>query len=115
MRKALFPRHRDLRLAGLLAPLDAPHHVKKGEWSRFREGVVLTKNAGSVKGAKSRGALVNCGLVREVRISQPVMQGVRVTVRLDETKASTRAGFLRTLTEIIGPRPANDAAGRPRP
>ncbi|KAA0152104.1 hypothetical protein FNF29_04218 [Cafeteria roenbergensis] len=91
MRKALFPRHRDLRLAGLLAPLDAPHHVKKGEWSRFREGVVLTKNAGSVKGAKSRGALVNCGLVREVRISQPVMQGVRVTVRLDETKEECEA------------------------
>jgi len=33
-------------------------------------------------------------------------------IRLDDAKASTRAGFLRTLTEIIGPRPANDANGR---
>ncbi|KOO21414.1 hypothetical protein Ctob_000378 [Chrysochromulina tobinii] len=33
-------------------------------------------------------------------------------IRLDEKKASTRAGFLRTLAELIGPRPANDADGR---
>ena len=33
-------------------------------------------------------------------------------VRMDETKGSTRAGFLRTLAEIVGVRPPNDSTGR---
>jgi predicted SPOUT superfamily RNA methylase MTH1 len=27
---------------GLLPPLDAPHHVRKHEWSEFREGADLS-------------------------------------------------------------------------
>jgi predicted SPOUT superfamily RNA methylase MTH1 len=30
LRKALFPIHPDLKLAGLLNPLDAPHHLRAG-------------------------------------------------------------------------------------
>jgi predicted SPOUT superfamily RNA methylase MTH1 len=86
MRKALFPRHKDLRLAGLLSALDAPHHVRKTEWTPYREGVIVKKPLGA-----QGGSLVNCGLVREVRISQSVMTGVRVTVRLDETEAEWSA------------------------
>lgn len=33
--------HQDLRLAGMLPPLDAPHHMRTAEWCRFREGLVL--------------------------------------------------------------------------
>ncbi len=41
--------HRDLRLAGQLPPLDAPHHMRADEWRPFREGVVVASapDAGS--------------------------------------------------------------------
>jgi predicted SPOUT superfamily RNA methylase MTH1 len=29
-------------MQGLLPPLDAPHHVRKHEWSEFREGANLS-------------------------------------------------------------------------
>jgi hypothetical protein len=32
--------HQDLRYAGMLPPLDAPHHLRASEWGPFREGVV---------------------------------------------------------------------------
>ena len=48
--RALVPMHRDLRLAGQLPPLDAPHHMRADEWRPFREGVVVA----SAPGAGSR-------------------------------------------------------------
>ncbi len=39
--RALVPFHKDLRLAGLLPPVDAPHHMRVMEWKPWREGVVL--------------------------------------------------------------------------
>ena len=32
--------HPDLRFAGMLPPLDAPHHMRSTEWCEYREGVV---------------------------------------------------------------------------
>ena len=32
--------HPSLRFAGMLPPLDAPHHLRASEWSVYREGVV---------------------------------------------------------------------------
>jgi predicted SPOUT superfamily RNA methylase MTH1 len=32
--------HQDLRYAGMLPPLDAPHHLRASEWGPYREGVV---------------------------------------------------------------------------
>ena len=47
--------HADLRLAGTLPPLDAPHHMRATEWSMYREGVVLKSIVGE-------GSLLNVGL-----------------------------------------------------
>lgn len=41
LRKSLFPMHRDLRMAGILAPLDCPHHLRYEEDSPYREGVCV--------------------------------------------------------------------------
>lgn len=41
LRKSLFPMHRDLRMAGILAPLDCPHHLRYEEESPYREGVCV--------------------------------------------------------------------------
>ena len=47
--------HTDLRLAGTLPPLDAPHHMRATEWAFFREGVVT-------KSILNEGSLLNVGL-----------------------------------------------------
>jgi hypothetical protein len=56
LRRHFFPMHPDLQFAGLLAPVDAPHHVREGDRSPYREGVVLEKKS------KDGASLVNCGI-----------------------------------------------------
>ena len=53
--RALVPMHTDLRLAGQLPPLDAPHHMRASEWAPFREGVVT-------RSAHGAGSVLNIGL-----------------------------------------------------
>lgn len=55
LRRNFFPMHPDLQFSGLLAPIDAPHHVRVEERSKYREGVVLEKKGDT-------GSLVNCGI-----------------------------------------------------
>jgi predicted SPOUT superfamily RNA methylase MTH1 len=57
LRKHFFPIHSDLQFTGLLAPIDAPHHVRAEDRCRFREGVVL-QNVDKAGG----GSLINCGI-----------------------------------------------------
>lgn len=58
LRRHFFPMHQDLHFAGLLAPVDAPHHVRAEDRSKYREGVVLEKKSPRPDG----GSLVNCGI-----------------------------------------------------
>ena len=77
--------HPSLRLAGLLPPLDCPHHVRRDDESPFREGVVV-QAAGASKGkhAGSGGALVDVGLWDPIEATngENVPEGTRVTVRM---------------------------------
>lgn len=68
LRRHFFPMHPDLQFAGLLAPIDAPHHVRADDRSPFREGVVLDKTHAQ------KGSLVNCGVYK--RPVQYVCMGV---------------------------------------
>lgn len=77
LRKFLFPKHQDLQYAGLLNPLDCPHHMRADEESLYREGLVLNK---PIKAG--RGSLVNIGLKKEVEVDKIVPHGMRVTVKL---------------------------------
>lgn len=43
LRKTLIPMHELYRYCGMLAPLDAPHHLRATEWFEYREGVVVDK------------------------------------------------------------------------
>ncbi|CAN0292382.1 unnamed protein product, partial [Scytosiphon promiscuus] len=79
LRKQLFPMHPSLRLAGLLNPLDAPHHMRADDLCPFREGVVLDR---TIK--KGAGSFVDIGKRKEARIDRPLDPGVRVTVKLDK-------------------------------
>ncbi|XP_077301586.1 28S rRNA (uridine-N(3))-methyltransferase [Arctopsyche grandis] len=77
LRKFFFPIHPDLKYAGILNPLDAPHHLRLQNEFHFREGVVLNKN---VKPGK--GSHVNVGLLKDVSIDKLLAPGLRVTVRM---------------------------------
>ncbi|KAG5184899.1 putative RNA methyltransferase, partial [Tribonema minus] len=82
LRRQLIPMHPDLKFAGLLAPLDAPHHVRAGEWSAYREGVVVERPASAPSRAGDSGSFVYIGTKREARIDRKLAAGMRVTVAL---------------------------------
>ncbi|KAG7238590.1 hypothetical protein INR49_030664 [Caranx melampygus] len=79
LRKWFFPKHQDLQYAGLLNPLDSPHHMRIDEESEYREGIVLDR---PIK--QGKGSLVNCGMRKDVRIDKQLQSGLRVTVRLNK-------------------------------
>eukprot|EP01006_Ploeotia_vitrea_P007639 TRINITY_DN17687_c0_g1_i2.p2 TRINITY_DN17687_c0_g1~~TRINITY_DN17687_c0_g1_i2.p2 ORF type:complete len:274 (+),score=137.08 TRINITY_DN17687_c0_g1_i2:610-1431(+) len=96
LRRMLFPVHPDLKYAGLLNPLDAPHHVRATTPCLYREGVVThapptfgaLENADEEafvgkKGRKKRGCMVNVGLRKSVYVERTLPAGVRVTVKMD--------------------------------
>lgn len=60
LRKALFPKSPALRFAGLMNPIDAPHHLRYTEWFPYREGVVIKRPS-----KDSRGSWVNIGINRD--------------------------------------------------
>ncbi|KAH0554515.1 putative methyltransferase C9orf114 [Cotesia glomerata] len=79
LRKYFFPLHKDLQFAGLLNPLDAPHHLRQNDYCQFREGVVVDKPL-----KPGRGSQVNCGLLRDVEIDKTISPNLRVTVKIPE-------------------------------
>ncbi|XP_053329301.1 uncharacterized protein LOC128503280 [Spea bombifrons] len=85
LRKSFFPKHPDLQFAGLLNPLDSPHHLRIDEESEYREGVVLDRPT-----KPEKGSFVNCGLRKEVQIDKQLQAGIRVTVHLHPEKEDKR-------------------------
>ncbi|KAJ7377416.1 hypothetical protein OS493_029316 [Desmophyllum pertusum] len=83
LRKNFFPKHSDLQYAGLLNPLDTPHHMKVDDDMPYREGVVVDR---PVK--KGCGSFVNVGMRKEVRIDRSIKPGVRVTVKMVDTSGA---------------------------
>lgn len=77
LRKVFFPKHHDLQFAGLLNPLDSPHHMRIDDEAEFREGVVVDRPSKA-----STGSFVNCGMRKEVKIDKQLQPGLRVTVRM---------------------------------
>ncbi|CAF1201069.1 unnamed protein product [Adineta ricciae] len=77
LRKQFFPRQKLLEYAGLLNPLDAPHHLRTNEYWLYREGVTLP-----LRPADGKGSWVDVGLYEtKVQIDKRLQQGLRVTVR----------------------------------
>lgn len=78
LRKAFFPQHPDLKFAGLLNPLDSPHHMRVEDRLPYREGVVL-----KVPVKDGKGSYVDAGLLKHVQIDKALAEQVRVTVKVD--------------------------------
>ena len=71
--------HNDLKMSGLLNPLDSQHHLRQQSDFMFREGVITSK---PVK--KAKGSFVNVGLLNDVFVDTKLDPGVRVTVRMPQ-------------------------------
>ncbi|XP_072939377.1 putative methyltransferase C9orf114 [Epargyreus clarus] len=77
LRKHFFPIHKDLEFAGLLNPLDAPHHLRQSNEFQFREGITMNK-----KVKPGRGSQVNVGLLQDISTDKLLNPGIRVTVKM---------------------------------
>uniref|UniRef100_A0A8C2V3N8 28S rRNA (uridine-N(3))-methyltransferase n=1 Tax=Chinchilla lanigera TaxID=34839 RepID=A0A8C2V3N8_CHILA len=99
LRKAFFPKHQDLQFAGLLNPLDSPHHVRQDEESEFREGVVVDRPT-----RPGHGSFVNCGMKKEVKIDKNLEPGLRVTVRLNQQQLPECKTYRGTVVSSQEPR-----------
>eukprot|EP00510_Aplanochytrium_minuta_P000492 CAMPEP_0184011978 /NCGR_PEP_ID=MMETSP0954-20121128/4128_1 /TAXON_ID=627963 /ORGANISM="Aplanochytrium sp, Strain PBS07" /LENGTH=349 /DNA_ID=CAMNT_0026291857 /DNA_START=94 /DNA_END=1143 /DNA_ORIENTATION=- len=104
LRKDLFPRHRDLQFAGLLNPVDAPHHLRRDEECLWREGVVK-----EVPG-KEVSNLVNLGFLADGKIDRKLPPGTRVTVKL-ENKGQVPKGSKRVRGKAVSPSEPRTSAG----
>ncbi|KAG7191151.1 hypothetical protein KM043_007176, partial [Ampulex compressa] len=91
LRKYFFPLHKDLQYAGVLNPLDTPHHLRQQDLSLYREGVVTNK---PIKPGK--GSQVNVGLLNDVHVDKVLTAGLRVTVRIppDQENSKKMKGFV---------------------
>ena len=94
LRKYFFPLHSDLQYAGIMNPLDAPHHLRQDENNDFREGVTLDK---PVKNDK--GTFVEVGLTKQVLVYKHLQPGLRVTVKLNPPKENSK----KLKGEIVSP------------
>lgn len=115
LRKSLFPLHPDLRLAGLLPPLDLPHHFRREHETPWREGCVLPREkadnylAGTKPQKKKKlpqrsTVWVDVGLTEPVEVELEanisVPDWTRVTVQM--ASSSTRYGiYFCTLHSIV--------------
>ena len=129
LRKHIFPVHPDLRHVGLLAPLDAPHHLRIDEACEYREAVVVTPGAsatgatrkdssGEGEGAGDKGAAaadsaessvsssVYTGLRKELKIGRALPVGTRVTLRMPGPESSNAR-----LGNVVPPREPREALG----
>ncbi|NXH12047.1 CI114 methyltransferase, partial [Bucco capensis] len=102
LRKSFFPRHEDLQFAGLLNPLDSPHHMRVDEELEYREGVVLDRPSRA-----GRGSFVNCGMRKEVQIDRQLQAGLRVTVRLEQPQKPEAKVWKGTVVSSHQPRTAS--------
>jgi predicted SPOUT superfamily RNA methylase MTH1 len=99
LRRNFFPMHPDLQFAGLLAPIDAPHHVREGDRSKYREGIVMKKYS------PSGNSFVNCGIRnRPVEIDRKLTPGIRCTVQLDPAAYGKAAQIKGTVVSPSAPR-----------
>ncbi|ESN94424.1 hypothetical protein HELRODRAFT_164264 [Helobdella robusta] len=95
LRKTFFPHQPELQFAGLLNPLDTPHHMRIHDDSLYREGVVLSK---PVK--PGHGSYVNVGLKDNLEVDKLIQNGVRVTVKVNKHNNSSDAAKKLTGTVV---------------
>ena len=89
LRKLLFPIHPNLEQAGTLPSLDMPHHMRRGEKSAYREGVIVDKQSVSHRHLSTNGDGDSPGTYIDTGLPTPhflpeihIPKGQRVTLRM---------------------------------
>ncbi|KAK3674415.1 hypothetical protein LTR78_005884 [Recurvomyces mirabilis] len=106
LRRALFPMHADLKLAGALPSLDMPHHLRSDEWCPYREAVAVRQTE-SKDGV--RGTLLDCGLSDRVSVPVQLDDHTRVTVKLGEQSVASSTKPM--VGEAVSPDAPREEAG----
>lgn len=101
LRKAMFKYHSFLQCAGLLNPLDTPHHMRATDDSYFREGIVLNKPV-----RENRGSFADVGLSKEIQLDKYITPGVRVTVKMDKN-----TGNKKRTGQVVSPNAPREQLG----
>lgn len=65
-------------------PVVAPHHLEKGQVSKWREGAVVCQKE------EELSAFVNVGLERDILIDRKLPPGTRVTVKMNNPGSNKR-------------------------
>ena len=87
LRKALIPMHEFYRYCGMLAPLDAPNHLRANEWFECREGVVVDH----LEGSTTDGTILDIGLETRALVEGPrIPHNTRVTLDVGKERRSVR-------------------------
>jgi len=106
LRKSLFPMHRDLRLAGLLPPLDCPHHLRREDNSPFREGVVTAPHAGAYAndsantGIKRKRSAVDDSESADCWVDVGLGEPIQVAVEQRKRSSKKKGGGIVRLPEV---------------
>mmetsp|Transcript_6727 Transcript_6727/g.9769 ORF Transcript_6727/g.9769 Transcript_6727/m.9769 type:complete len:444 (-) Transcript_6727:67-1398(-) len=105
LRKHFFPMDTDLQYVGVLSPLDAPHHVRVKERSKYREGVVLDKVG------PHGGSCVNVGIGEKTKTVEfmdkfVLTAGIRCTVQMFDSNntASKVYDSRHTQVKVVSPK-----------
>ena len=100
-----------LRLAGLLPPLDMPHHLRREDESPYREGVTVAMPEGA---EPSNRPWVNVGLNEpvEARSTVELPLNTRVTVKMAHGGKDGASALLQT--RLTAQHVSSDRACRPR-
>jgi methyltransferase len=95
LKKALIPMHPDLKFAGILPPLDAPHHLRSTEWGEFREGLVVDSHP-------THGSLLDVGLSTRAHIPYTAPINCRLTLRMgQEPTYKTHVWFSKNNEQVL--------------
>ena len=97
LRKRLFPISNELKFAGLIAPLECHHHLKREELLQYREGVVLKRPT-----KEKSGSWVDVGLWKDCKIDRKIQPDVRVTVAVENFQAKSPKCKLTSLYRKSG-------------
>ena len=115
LRKELFPLHPDFRLAGSLPSLDMPHHLRKHEWCRYREGITKREiPLGEVRKiwrTPPGHTYIETGLSTRIFISAVIAPETRVTVKFENEEKPERIPGNELLAEAVAPSAPRVEAG----